>query len=116
MLFGKRKKKTPAEAVPTSAAEDLGGETTGDDQYVIDPDVALDFMAEMLRILGEHAFDVETKSAQDIEEFFETWARHLLVGIPPPTHAEAPEKETRDASSKRDLPRLRRFLQAHRAS
>ena len=50
----------------------------------IPADQALDFIAEMLRTLGEHAFAVGSKGVEEIEAFFEAWARHLLIGIPPP--------------------------------
>ena len=42
-------------------------------------------MADLLRILGENAFDVGPRSAEEIEETFETWARHLLIGVAPPS-------------------------------
>ncbi len=91
MLFGKRKKKA-APSVPAKgeAAGETEIDTAGSDDdatEVIPADRALDFMAEMLRVLGEHAFDVGTRSAEEIEEHFEAWARHLLIGVPSPDRA-----------------------------
>ena len=116
MLFGKRDKQTPAEA----SSEITREKPATSDEDIIPADRALDFMAEMLRILGEHAFDVGTKSAQEIEAFFETWARHLLVGVAPPGREASSEKsedtQEKAAPVKRDLPGLRRSLLAHRES
>lgn len=123
MVFGKRKKKAETEDASTnaarSAAEPESG-TSADAAPAIPADRALDFVADLLRILGEHAFDVGPRSAEEIEETFETWARHLLIGVPPPSRERgADEAETEadtEPSNKRDLPGLRRAVKEHRVS
>lgn len=134
MVFGKRsrKEKTEADASADTATPDDAKSTaraaaeapSGED--AIEAERALDFMAEMLRILGEHAFDIAGKSAEEIEAYFETWARHLLVGVPPPSREAAAQQEpakgassaagspAKPKSQKRDLPGLRRALLDHR--
>ncbi len=120
MLFGKRKKKDePAapDAADEAAASPPAKTGSGDDDATTIPaDRALDLMADLLRILGEHAFDVGPRSAEEIEETFETWARHLLIGVPPPNRERAKGDDAADAGAKRDLPGLRRAVQEHRVS
>ncbi len=107
MLFRKRDRAAgPESDEPTE-------ESTPDP---IAADRALDFIAEMLRILGERAFDIGPKSAAEIEVFFETWARHLLVGIPPPSREKNASEERTAGPQKRDLPGLRLALRDHRES
>ena len=112
-MFGKREKKPDSDQ--SAANEET---STGEP---IPADRALDFMAEMLRTLGERAFDIGPKTAEEIELFFETWARHLLVGIRPPnrdTSSDDPVSHADEEMSqaKRDLPGLRRALREHRDS
>ncbi len=116
MLFRKKEKNAKPGSTSSKADSDKA-EVAGEP---IAADRALDFMAEMLRILGERAFDIGSKSASEIELFFETWARHLLVGIRPPSRdplsdADNAEDEDRSAA-KRDLPGLRLALREHRDS
>ena len=118
MLFRKREKNARAESSSSTPAPD----TADVSEEPIAADRALDFMAEMLRIIGERAFDIGSRSAAEIELFFETWARHLLIGIRPPSRdsSNSPaedEKEDADRSqAKRDLPGLRLALREHRDS
>ena len=115
MLFRKRDKNTRGK----KDSEDADGPDDESSQEPIAADRALDFMAEMVRTLGERAFDVGTKTAEEIENYFETWARHLLVGIAPPSrdHDAAKKGDDEDSpKSKRDLPGLRRALRDHRDS
>ncbi|HEB88623.1 MAG TPA: GGDEF domain-containing protein [Deltaproteobacteria bacterium] len=123
MLFRKRDKGTRSESAhdPDPTDEAGGGPPPGDP---VPADQALDFMAEMLRIMGENAFDIGTKGAEEIEAFFEAWARHLLIGIPPPGREKPADdesgkkkRETGEATpreSRRDLPGLRRAFRDHR--
>ncbi len=122
MLFRKRDKAAGSEpSLDSHASDEPAEESPSADP--IPADLAVDFMAEMLRIMGENAFDVGAKRAEEIEAFFEAWARHLLIGIPPPGR----EKPAKDASgrqdrteeagrreSRRDLPGLRRAFRDHR--
>ncbi len=124
MIFGKRKKKDPeseAESLPPSAEVIAAGNHDSDDA-VVPAEVALDFIAEMLRTLGENSFSVGPKAVAEIEAFFEGWARHLLVGVRPPredideSDAKPSKKnaEEEERTAKRDLPGLRRALREHR--
>ena len=124
MLFGKRKKKEAAEpasssnsAAPTDAsAKPAAGEAARSDGDVIPADRALDFMAELLRLLGENSFDLANQRTEETEAFFDTWARHLLLGVPPPGR-EAPESaDVQPSAVKRDLPGLRRAVKEHRVA
>jgi len=121
MLFGKKKTKTSPESPSSEAAKPepaSGSSASGDDAGAVIPaDRALDFMADLLRILGENAFDLANRDADEIRDFFETWARHLLIGVPPPNRSEASESSDADrGSAKRDLPGLRRAVQDHRVA
>ena len=114
MLFGKRDKQAKSDADRSEANSDSeNSETSGEP---VAADRALDFMAEMLRTLGERSFDVGPKTAEEIELFFETWARHLLVGIAPPGREKTADEDDAPNASKRDLPGLRRALRDHRDS
>lgn len=107
MLFGRKKNgKNPEPATPEVA------EASNE----IPADRALDLVAEVLRILGEHAFDVGSRSAVEIAEHFETWARHLLIGVPPPEAEGQDTLATDEPGSERDLPGLRRAVQDHRVA
>ncbi len=119
MVFGKRKKNAEKDAKPAKAVAST--EAPQDDAAALIPaDRALDMMADLLRILGEHAFDVGPHSAEEIEETFETWARHLLIGVPPPRsrsddgHDANKKDEEERRGGKRDLPGLRRAVKEQR--
>lgn len=117
MLFRRRKKqaesKTGSELKSSTEPTDSPLPNELPDEP-IPADRALDFIAEMLRILGEYAFDVGPRSAEEIEEFFETWARHLLIGIPPPGREKSTDEKSEGSPVQRDLPGLRRALHDHR--
>lgn len=123
MLFGKKKKQAPAKGANKASSQEPGsesGETSGDEP-IVPADRALDLMAEMLRITGENSFSLPSRDRDQIEETFEGWARHLLIGTPAPSH-EAATGETADpdaepvAGKRRDLPGLRRAFHEHRES
>jgi len=119
MLFGKRArdKKTPAEREPPSS--ESRDEDGAQDTIAISADRAVDLLGEILRLYGEQAFDVPPRKAKELESFFEDWARHLLVGTPPPAHPDADPSEAdatasaagshddNGAARARDLPGLR---------
>jgi diguanylate cyclase len=114
MIFGRRRSAeknaaTPDTAAPASASEADAGPSAAE---ILPADRAVDFIAEMLRTMGENAFDVGKTPAEEVGEQFEGWARHLLIGTPPPGQV-APA----DASAaRRDLPGLRRAFRDHRVS
>lgn len=134
MIFGRR--KSADKAGPTSdGADEANGSTTraaegreargdgAEDGAAAAPpipaDRAVDFIAEMLRTLGENAFDVGTMRAAEIGELFEGWARHLLIGTPAPGHASArgePARKNESAGARRDLPGLRRTFRDQRVA
>lgn len=124
MIFGKNKKKDPeseAESPPSSSEVSATASRDSDDA-VVPADVALDFIAEMLRTLGEHAFSMGPKAVAEIEAFFEGWTRPLLVGVRPPragideSDAQPTTEKTaeKERGAKRDLPGLRRAFPEHR--
>lgn len=124
MIFGKRKTKdaeSEADSLPI-ASEGIAGEGRDENEPVVPAEVALDFIAEMLRTLGENAFSVGPKAVAEVEIFFEGWARHLLVGVRPPrlgidesdAEPKSQEPSEEDHGAKRDLPGLRRAFREHR--
>jgi len=113
MVFGKRKKNA---ATDTEAASAKSTAQADDAVAPIPADRALDMMADLLRILGEHAFDVGPHSAAEIEETFETWARHLLIGVPPPARDHSEGEPPALGEGKRDLPGLRRAVKDQRVA
>lgn len=122
MLFGKRKKNAGQDAKPEkdsakqAKAPATTQETDADAIAAIPADRALDMMADLLRILGENAFDVGPRSAEEIEETFETWARHLLIGVPPPSRERDEGEDLEVGPGKRDLPGLRRAVRDQRVA
>jgi len=134
MIFGKRRsagKASPsaddADEAHDDAVRGANGRADANDGVEgeaaaappIPADRATDFIAEMLRTLGENAFDVGPMRAAEIGELFEGWARHLLVGTPAPGHAPAQTddaKKSESAGARRDLPGLRRAFRDHRTA
>lgn len=83
---------------------------SSDGSSPVSAEASLDALAEFLRSFGKGAFDLETKSAVQVQERCEAWARHLLVGVEPPDYpAEADDWEP-GANAPRDLQGLRRFM------
>ena len=123
MIFGKRKsaatsdtsddRNAPAEPSPKAASGSTPESILGDR--------AVDFLAEMLRTFGEHAFDVGTTRAAEVSALFEGWSRHLLVGTTPPrrgapARGDTPDQAVISSDSRRDLPGLRRAFRDHRVA
>jgi diguanylate cyclase len=121
MIFGRRKSPGSDEvaALEDARRDGAGDGASGGGSDPIPADRALDFMAEMLRIQGEHAFDVGVLRSAEVRDFYEAWARHLLVGIPAPKYPgdSSPQKpEARAGGSRRDLAGLRHALKDHRVA
>jgi diguanylate cyclase (GGDEF)-like protein len=72
---------------------------------------AVDALADVLRSLGQHAFDLDTRSVDDIERCCEQWARHILLGVPPVGTRESvsrrPAEQTQWGALCRDISTLR---------
>ncbi len=124
MIFGKRKSTEKTDAPEDAEASSEGSPGAGGGQAARDPipaDRALDLIAEMLRTLGQNAFDVGSMSADDVSELFEGWARHLLIGTPAPgrhtaAQGDASTRGNTTSGARRDLPGLRRAFVDHRVS
>jgi len=57
---------------------------------------ALDALGEMLRTLGDHAFDVEGEKVATFRKRCDAWARHLLIGAAHPDGVSQTERSGRD--------------------
>ncbi len=73
--------------------------------------VALETLAEVLRSMGRHAFDLDEVTKDDTSESFEKWALRLLVGE---ADRQKEESRTRSRGIKRDWGGVRRFVEKHR--
>jgi len=111
MFFRKRRgsgsrQPSQADAPPSPESEAMKSTPADADAGTpLSADQALDFLAEILRGYGEYAFEIDHRSAEEIEAHFEAWARHLLVALPPPVRdAAAAEVPTEGAATSRNLP------------
>ncbi|MBL8250860.1 MAG: GGDEF domain-containing protein [Candidatus Competibacter sp.] len=95
MLWGKKSDKKPSDESPAP------GQAAS-----VDP--ALDTAADFLRAFGNHAFDLDHYSAKTIHELCEQWARHLLIGSPPP--GAGPDGANAGAAPERDWQGARDFI------
>jgi diguanylate cyclase len=104
-LFRGEKTDPPAPPPPPKAPPppptggDSGGDRTRDEE--------LETLGQVLRYLGEEAFDVADDTADHIAALFSAWSRHLLVLAP---HPDEPDEPVRH----RDFIGLRRFVQQFR--
>jgi diguanylate cyclase len=107
-LFRGGKGDAPAPAEPGPAkdesADDRPRGSTHDDGPT---DQGLETLGQVLRALGEDAFDVADETADKIKSRFSAWSRHLLILAPNP---ETPEEPARV----RDFIGARRFVVQHR--
>lgn len=125
MIFGRRKRGSKPDTGDSAAGRGApgagGGAAAGagaassDDGTPIAADQAVDCIAELLRAVGENAFDVGETRAAEIRAFFEAWARHVLIGTPVPGRT-AVEGDEASAGARRDLPGLRRAFRDHRVA
>ncbi len=75
-----------------------------------DAEKAIESLARVLRSLGRHSFDLEELSEEDIENEFERWAMHVLVGVPIRDRDGAAE----DGPIRRDWGELAKYVNGHR--
>lgn len=75
-----------------------------------DYEKSLEALARILRCLGRHAFDLEQRSEEHIEQDFERWAKHVLLGTPVSDDFREPE----GSEIRRDWAELTRFVNGHR--
>ena len=120
MIFGKRKRTAnpdaPEHAAASTDSADSSGASAGKPApEPIPADRALELLAEMLRTLGQNAFDMGALSAGEVAAFFEGWARHLLFGVPVPSRG-SPTEGLGKSAARRDLPGLRRAFRDHRVA
>ncbi|MEE8164035.1 MAG: GGDEF domain-containing protein [Myxococcota bacterium] len=113
MFFRKRKQVDAAEI---EKKQDEPDASSKEPETPIAADRVVDFLADMLRIYGEEAFAVGLLSAEEIQQQFETWARHLLIGVPPPSREKPDPNKPAEPDAKRDLPGLRQAFRKHRKS
>ena len=77
-----------------------------------DAESAVEAVADVLRALGQNAFDLGDNPASAIAETFERWAAHILVRGPAP--GETVEDDVPSAPPPRQWGKLSRFVTAHR--
>jgi|GEM_PF-719442 len=81
---------------------------------VEDPEVqAIESLAEVLRSMGRHSFDLDEVTSDDSKEAFEKWALRLLVGDVPTNSEEGPGSNRR-RGIRRDWGGIKRFVEKHR--
>ncbi|MBK1722542.1 GGDEF domain-containing protein [Thiocystis violacea] len=113
--FWKRESGTIAAAQTPSAADTPQPAATPSELEKM----ALDQLAGLLRLWGEHAFDLDEIKADKITEQLERWGRHVLnatpVGdTPPPRDEKAGGEQRRDwAGLRTATTRIRRAEQAY---
>ncbi len=107
VMFWKRRKK-PSAKPPSPRPARL------DDISLTEQ--TLDALADVLRVLGEKGFDLDSTSRDEVEEAFQKWARHILIGTPAIAQHEMAEKPEPggEAGFERDFRNLRHFVSDHR--
>ena len=98
MVFSGKKNKAEAEAAtPVSAVE-----------------MALDTLANVLRILGEFALDSEQQEAAAFTRLSEQWAQHVTMATPPPGPEVPGNRGAASAdASRRDWTGVREFVREY---
>jgi len=107
MFWGKKGGKKQPDESPASAAAPVpvpapaGGDDPG-----------LDAAADLLRILGKFAFDIDQYSAQTINDLCQQWARHVLIAAPYPgfEQGNASARSTSGTVGDRNWQGLRDFV------
>src|SRR5262249_26083974 len=72
-------------------------------------EMALDTLGALLRILGEYALDQEKVEAAAFTALAEQWAKHVVIGAPPP----GPGPELAAAEGRRDWSGVREFVREY---
>jgi diguanylate cyclase len=83
-------RKARATGAP-SFTDDLGDGPAWESVQTGTTEGALDALAGVLRSLGTYSFDLETQDRISFQAGCEAWARHVLVGSPPPGDPRGPE-------------------------
>jgi diguanylate cyclase len=97
-------------AAPPTAPESKSGPSAQADPAAGE-DAALDALASVLKMYGEHAFDTDNVTAEDTRSECEGWAKKLTVG-----GGKATESESGEAKPfRRDFGGVRRYFTAQRA-
>ncbi len=76
-----------------------------------DYDRVIDATGEILRILGEYSFDLNEIDSKEINQLFQDWSRHILIGAPKPSGQIIEDKSSR---IKRDWLGMLKFVSKHR--
>ncbi len=96
---------------PNGGASDPGSCAVPIEESLKDYEKSLEALARILRCLGRHAFDLEQRSEEHIEQDFERWAKHVLLGTPV---EEDPTEKPESSVIRRDWAELTRFVNTHR--
>jgi hypothetical protein len=104
-----QKKNAPASRVESAPSGTYRAPVPSAD---LELDRSLEAMADVLRALGTHSFDVGDTPASRIATTFEAWASHVLVLGPAP--GEEADGEPRPERRARDWTSLSRFVRKHR--
>lgn len=100
----------PNDSVPSTAPVFAGAA-----EIPAPDDEALDAFARVLRVLGQHAFDLEHESAITFSQLCEAWTRHLLVLAAPPLDGTIPAHgEASRYSETREWAAALQFIQVRR--
>ncbi len=76
-----------------------------------DYDRVIDATGEILRIFGEYSFDLNEIDSKEINQLFQDWSRHILIGAPKPSGQIIEDKSSR---IKRDWLGMLKFVSKHR--
>jgi diguanylate cyclase (GGDEF)-like protein len=89
---------------------------SSNDSSPVSAEASLEALAEFLRSYGSGAFDLENRSAEQVQARCEAWARHLLVGVESPDFPAEGDDWKPGVDAPRDLLGLRRFIADTRAA
>jgi diguanylate cyclase len=87
-----------------------GMNETSPSEKIVEYDKAIESLARILRSLGRHAIELDQLPEKIIEQQFERWAMHVLVG----TSVSDEDVEKHDSAIRRDWGALTRFVNGHR--
>lgn len=95
----------------------FSGKKTQAEAEVVTPvgaiEMALDTMANVLRILGEYALDTEQQEAAVFTRLSEQWAQHVAMATPPPGPEVPGNRGATSDASRRDWTGVREFVREY---